>query len=1024
MADDDLEPGLYEALLTQRLEVRVQALKEAFTPRVRALSPGDASDRLSRFLAEVVGRAIDGLPDQERSQRGAELIHAVLRSARDVFPELFEADVDVLVDPPRVLEAILRRNPDGSAREVPLPLTSLLDTTILTNAPGEPAVGHELKAEIISADQIDVVMAFIRVSGIRPLLDAIHRHVADGGRVRVLTTTYTNSTELEALEMLQDAGVTVRVSYDTSATRLHAKAWLFERRSGFTTAYIGSSNLTRSAQITGIEWNIRVSAARNPDVCQKMAAVFESYWQSQEFVDFQREEFVEHTKVAVVRGADLLPMAITLRPFQEQLLEDIEVARARGSHRNLLVAATGTGKTVMAAVDFARLQKRLGRSRLLFVAHREEILAQSRSTFRHATGDASFGELWVGGKRPTDFDHVFASVQSLQRLNLDDLDPSYFDVVVVDEFHHAAAPSYARLLDHLDPVELLGLTATPERTDGLDVLRFFGGRIAAELRIWDAISQHFLVPFAYFAIPDGSDLTTIPWKRGLGYDLNELTNVYTANDIWVRGVIREVRRHVGNPGNIRALGFCVSVAHAEFMARKFSGAGIAAVAISGKTPQDDRQRALLDLKDGRTNVVFSVDLFNEGIDVPDVDTLLFLRPTDSALLFLQQLGRGLRRSPDKDVCTVLDFIGMQHRQFRFDTRYRALLGGSRRSIERQVENGFPFLPAGCSIELEGIAQETILKSIKTALPADWRSRCRELTALGDVTLAVFLDETGLDVEDLYNGKHSWTELRRSVGFDVDPPGPDETTLLRGIGRLLHVNDVDRLTNYVRFLESETAPNSADFSELDRRRLRMLLSALVFSKRAISLDAAIAKLWEHPQVRREAVELLGVVQSRVHHLNQPVGIADVPLVTHACYTRAEILAAFAVGSDARPPNWQTGVWWHEPTQTDLLAFTLDKSAGSFSPTTRYRDYAVSPQLIHWESQSVTSRTGKTGRRYLNHRTLGTQVLLFARLTTSDAFWCLGTAEHASDSGERPIAITWRLHQALPGDLYAQFAAAVA
>ena len=324
------------------------------------------------------------------------------------------------MDRETVLRAIAERRPDGSAAPIAQPLIPLLDTALLTNSPGEPVVGSQLRAEIDSADRIDVVMAFIRRSGIAPLLGALRDHAEAGRPIRFLTTTYTGTTEARALDELAGAGAEVRLSYDTSSTRLHAKAWLFHRASGFSTAYIGSSNLTHSAQVTGLEWNVRVSGARNPAVVEKVAAVFESYWSGGDFVPYEREEFLRRSAAPPAGGPEILlsPVEVRLEPFQERLLEQVALSRVRGHHRNLIASATGTGKTVMAAVDYARLAANLPRARLLFVAHRREILTQSLATFRHALRDHAFGELWVDGQTPQRFEHVFASIQSLSLIHI------------------------------------------------------------------------------------------------------------------------------------------------------------------------------------------------------------------------------------------------------------------------------------------------------------------------------------------------------------------------------------------------------------------------------------------------------------------------------------------------------------------------------------------------------------------------------------------------------------------------------
>ena len=434
--------GLHEALITEVLEASLHDLESTLEAQRDALRSSEAADRIALHLGRILRRTLTSVDDRQRVAVGIELARQLLESIdREI--DGADASMDAPTSSGEVLRAIAGRLPNGESEVIQAPLIPLLDTTLLTNAPGEPRVGAQVQTEIHSADRIDVVMAFIRRTGIRPMIDALRMHCGQGRPARFLTTTYTGSTEAAALDDLEAAGAEILVSYDTSLTRLHAKAWLFQRASGFSTAYIGSSNLTHSAQRTGLEWNVRVSGARNPDVIEKIEAVFESYWNSGDFVPYDVDEFRARTETSTISGPHVMlsPVELRLEPFQERLLEQIELSRIQGHHRNLLVSATGTGKTVMAAMDYLRLRERLPRARLLFVAHRQEILEQSLATFRHALRDHAFGELWVGKHKPTRFEHVFASIQSLNAARLAELETAQFDVVIVDEFHHAAAPS-------------------------------------------------------------------------------------------------------------------------------------------------------------------------------------------------------------------------------------------------------------------------------------------------------------------------------------------------------------------------------------------------------------------------------------------------------------------------------------------------------------------------------------------------------------------------------------------------------
>lgn len=687
------------------------------------------------------------------------------------------------------------------------------------------------------------------------------------------------------------------------------------------------------------------------------------------------------------------------------------------------MAATGTGKTIIAALDYRRLADPATKRypKLLFVAHRKEILEQSRRAYQEVLADASFGELYVDGARPERWHHVFASIQSLNSYGVSNLDPAHFDVVVIDEFHHAAAQSYQDILQRLHPQELLALTATPERTDGFDVRAYFDGRTAAELRLWEALQAGILCPFHYFMASDGTDLSDVRWIRGR-YDEEQLTRVYTGNEARARIILRELGDKVLDVHGMRALGFCVGVQHAAYMAAVFNEAGIPAKAVSGDTPRIERETALSDLRAGRLNVIFAADLFNEGVDIPDVDTLLFLRPTESATVFLQQLGRGLRQRPDKPVLTVLDFVGNQRAEFRFDAKLAALTGRPRRRLTGDLEDGFPYLPSGCQIVLDRRAQETVLRSLKTQLSARWAHLVQQLRASGqDTTLQAFVDESGYSLSDiLRRGTKSWTELRRDAGHLQGEPSAIETILAKRVRALAHVDDPVRRQAYDALLGD---PRSSCLSPGEERLAEMLFFTLWPDGGGHrSIDAGLKELRSTPDL---VDEMRAVIELSFDEAERPVWptpgpLVELPLQVHARYQREEVLAALGYASLSRKPNsFREGVLYVPELNVDAFFITLRKTEERFSPTTMYRDYPISQELFHWESQSTTTVRSKTGQRYIN----GTStVLLFVREEQRDDFGTspylyLGPATYVKHRGEKPIAVTWKLQQPMPADLFA-------
>ncbi|MBC3191046.1 DUF3427 domain-containing protein [Pseudonocardia sp. C8] len=1013
---EPLRAGAHERLRTTRLEAALAEVTD-LTPRWDDIDAAVQPRVLARHVAAVVEHA---LAERDAPQR-VELVNQLMG--------LVEHDEQLHEDLQQLIA--LTREVLPGVHEVRRPLTPLSDAALFTNAAGEPKLHSALRSELASADRVDLLCAFIRWHGIRLLereLDVLRER---GVPFRVITTTYMGATDQRAVdELVQRHGAEVKINYASATTRLHAKAWLFRRDSGFDTAFVGSSNLSRSALVDGLEWNVRLSSVATPDLIRKFTSTFDTYWNAPDFVSYDPAVPADSQRLADALGrsrqADTPLIGLEVRPFphQEQLLEALDTEReVHDRHRNLVIAATGTGKTVVAALDYQRL--RAAHPRLLFVAHRREILDQSLRTYRAVLADGAFGEKYVGGARPTRWTHVFASVQSLAAYGVENIPADHFDVVVIDEFHHAEAATYRRLLDHLRPAELLGLTATPERSDGVDVRdRFFDGRSAAELRLWDALAADLLVPFHYFGLADDVDLRGVEWTRG-SYDASALDTLYTGNDARAAKIIRETRAKVTDVSAMRALGFCVSVAHAEYMARVFTAAGIPSEAVSGRTARDDRDDALRRLRDREVNCLFAVDVFNEGLDVPEVDTVLLLRPTQSATIFLQQLGRGLRRAPDKAVLTVLDFIGQQRREFRFDLRYRALTGSSRTGVVRDVEDGFPYLPSGSAMVLDPVAQQIVLDNVRNRLRLSRKDLVADVRSHGEPGLARYLRASGGELSDVYRSKGSWTALCRDSGLTVPAAGPDETALLRRLANLSHVDDPERAEVYARVADPE-GPAYTDLTERDQRLARMLFFQIWPDRGGFgSYAAGFDHLRRHPAVCAEIRELTAYTLDQARHLPRSLGegLQHVPLRSHAHYRREEILAALDWASLARKAaGHASGVVWADGPRVDALLVNLRKTERDFSPTTMYRDFALQPDVFHWESQNAASPETGMGRRYLMHREQGSHVVLFVRDSPADdigpgaPFLCLGACDYVSHEGSKPIAITWKLRRAMPGETF--------
>lgn len=1022
--------GIYEQVITKELQRLLQRLHEDYEILVDKIDSGEASAIFALYFKNLLEKGLKyHRGDPEAIQEQMEVVNTLINVLAEVIEDPEFRDLSI-VDK-KLLTGIYPKPVDRRALQELVPITSISQTSLFTGSPHEPQVVAELNREIATADRVDLLVSFIKWSGLRLLQESLERHTATKP-LRVLTTSYMGATDYRAVEYLANLPNTeVKISYDHHRTRLHAKAYYFHRNTGFSTAYIGSANISKSALTEGLEWNVKVAEHSSPQIIEKLSATIDTYWNSSDFHTFDPTS-VEHSRrlKASLRqerssdGITIAPFDIRPYSYQQEILDKLTAERAVGYRRNLVVAATGTGKTVISAFDFARYRASKPKAHLLYVAHRKEILEQSVQTFRTILKDQNFGDLWVGEYDPTSFEHVFASVQTLNSSdNYRIFRPDFFDFIIFDEIHHAPADTYDKLLSYFQPDILVGLTATPERMDGQSVLEYFDDRIAAEIRLHEAINRGLLSPFHYFGVTDNVDLNDVTWLGGR-YDRNELTNLYTGLDVRADLILRSARKYLTDIHSAKGLGFCVSKSHAHHMSAHFNRRGIPSMALDSDSTLEERRTAKAKLQRGEINFIFVVDLYNEGVDIPEVDTILFLRPTESATIFTQQLGRGLRLVEGKEVLTVLDYVGRAHTNFSYRAQFRSLVGKSDRSIEEEIEAGFPSLPKGCFIHLERIAKDYVLENLQ--LNTINRNRLRRLVRVfpfetnRPLTLPNFLNHYNIEPYEMYKTATFYQlchmeNLRPDYLVKLKNPN-------RVMQRVIHITGLRLISFLEQFLASDNY-KGREFSHEEQLMVLMFYYTVVPEVAPGDVFARLQELKaDNPHLFLEIRELLRFNRERVELLGGPVQLDyPCPLELYATYTTAQVLAALGVNTEDKRLPVQEGVRYLPDQNIILLFVTMDKSDKSFSPSTQYEDYAISQDLFHWQSQGRTSEHSAVGQRYINHLANGTQILLFVREEKQKhgitaPYFFLGKVRYVSHQGSKPMNIIWKLENPMPGAIF--------
>ncbi len=900
-----------------------------------------------------------------------------------------------------------------------------------------------LKEELSTCKEFIFIVSFIRFSGLQLLISKLKELEEQGIKGRILTSVYMNITEPKALKKLMDfKNIEVKI-YNANRDSFHTKSYIFKRKNNQDTIIVGSSNISQQALLFGEEWNLKVKRDSG-DIHESAMNHFNKLWNSEESLSLT-DELLERYKSyrdSKDRSRDYTfdfleerkeNKRISPNSMQEEILANLKNLRRKNKKRAVVIAATGTGKTYLSAFDI----KNCGYKRILFIAHREELLKGAHRTYTTLFNKDRMG-FFTGNEKSYKSDILFATIQTLSKDEyLYRFKEDEFDYIVVDEFHHSAANSYNRVISYFKPNFLLGLTATPERMDGRDILEICDYNIAGEIRLKEALERELLVPFHYFGIQDSSvDYSSIPERNGRFVE-EKLSKELSQNKR-IKFIVEGIEDYLYDGDRMRALGFCVDKNHARFMANEFNLKGIKSEVIIADTPRSARERILEELRMGRIQVIFTVDIFNEGIDIPELNLILMLRPTESSTIFIQQLGRGLRKHKEKDFVTILDFIGNYRKNFiGAKTLIREFDGGRREVRDSGLEDMLT-LPYGSNIEFDRVCQRRILDKLG-------KIRYTSKTYARDIYMEVKnrlgrpLNPTDfINEEDSYRivvrSFNSFKEARIACG-DEENLKDDiyQSNVLMRLDRMYPLKRPHEIMILKMLLELGSDGVSLEeviaYLGLDRslpqqkRVIRAFKELAEEDKNSISFgriegdnfhfNGRFIEALRDDNFNREFFERIKLL---IKTYEKDFKVLDGNLEIHKKYSRLDL--QILLDSDVPKGSWRAG---YAKAGNEICLFITMEKDKSLDEHLKYDNYFDNQNVVQWISQSKTSHNSKIGKMFVEHEKQGIKIHIFIRREreiqgeTQD-FIYLGEAKYSESHGDKPMYLKWQLNDKVPDKIF--------
>lgn len=915
---------------------------------------------------------------------------------------------------------------------------------------------NELKKSLKECKSFYFSVAFINYSGLQLLLDTLKEVEDKGVKGKVITTTYLNFTEPKALERMQEfENIDMKIFIADNKVGFHTKVYIFENEDDYK-IIIGSSNLTQSALKSNVEWNVKVLSKEGAPFIEHVLKEYNNLWDmSSELNDevLQRYMlFLNEIKRTEVRRQMVFENLKPISPnkMQKRAMENLERLRAHGENKALVIAATGTGKTYMSAFDVMQYKPKT----MLFIVHREEILKKAKETFEKLLKGRNIKTgLFTGNAKDRDANYLFATIQTMNRY-YEDFHKNYFDYIIIDEAHHGASDSYLNVLGHFEPKFTLGMTATPERCDSLSVFELFDNNVALEVRLHEALDEDLVIPFHYFGVTDieGVDLEDVNLD-----DKSQLAQRLMIN----RRVdfIIEKMNFYGHDGNFRKLlGFCVNIEHAKYMAEEFNKRGINSVALSGEDTVAKRDEYIKRLESDKDDLqaIFTVDIFNEGVDIPSVNTVLMLRPTNSPIIFIQQLGRGLRKSGSKEFLTVLDFIGNHNKTFLIAIALNGARYYDKDSLKVAVATDFADVPGCTHIQIDQISKDRILEQIDKENFRDLKYLREEYNQFkilcGGKIPYMLLDYVKydgapdpvkfIDKEGTYLGFVAKTEkddelkeLLLNDDFEKILKELNTSLPLKRINEfvilkyLLNNNSIsleiakNEILKYINNMDEDSVRHAFEClnhqywdSVMIRQKVKLIEYKEDTLYRTDKFEAIINKK-EYRKYIEDAINY-GIFRYEKEFQEEYYGVPFLKL-----YEQYKMPGVALLSNHRKIHSSFRGVGLLSSGNEYFLFIDLNKEEG-IEERINYKDKFLSENYFQWQSPNSTKQGSDRGKNIIFNKDRNVNLHLFVRKykeidKKAQPYIYIGKGDTVEYEGEKPITVKLKLQNEVPTKIYREF-----